>query len=384
MILPGTDTADFKNEARKAKSREQAKGQKTEKSGGILDALQSAASITPREIKWLWNPVLAVGKFHLLAARGGSGKTSIACDLAARVTTGGLFPMSETERFPPGAVLFVTTEDDPEDTLLPRFLAAGGNLEKLSFLPSSAHHLDLNARPDELETLVSSIPGLSLVVLDPVTSMTGDANTHIDSNVKRLAGVLSGIAMNSGLAILGIIHFRKGDPKAQGQNLIDMVTGSAGWVNSARIALACSVDDKSGSGYFGVIKSNIGPKDYTLEYRTAVNNGVVCVEYLDMQQNSIERIFRQDAAREKRNVKEEKLNRATNRYGEFFTEHGLEPALQSDVRKYVKEMLGERITDSELRDVERRHGYTSKPGGKGGNWLMHPPGCKCEKCSSKA
>ena len=39
---------------------------------------------------------------------------------------------------------------------------------------------------------------------------------------------------------------------------------------------------------------------------------MVCIEYLDIQQNSIERIFRQDAAREKRNVKEEKQNRAAS------------------------------------------------------------------------
>ncbi len=351
----------------------------------LLSVLQPASEITPRKVEWMWNPMLARRKFHLLAARGGSAKTSIACDLAARITTGGSFPGGasfSTGFFEKGAVLFITTEDDPEDTLLPRFLAAGGDSSNLTFLSSSEYHLDLNDRPDELGKILKSMPDLSLVILDPVTAMTGGADTHVDSNVKRLAGILSGLSIEHDLSILGIMHFRKGTPMSKGSGLVDMVTGSAGWVNSARIALACFVDEKTDIGYFGVIKSNIGHKKYTLGYSVQIDDDVVKIEYLEAQQKNIEIILLEVAAREsKESKKEKKLSRAINLIGKFFTDHGLEPAEQQRVRKYVKEFIGERITNDELLEAERQGHYSSSPSGKGGSWFTHPPGCACGKCS---
>ncbi len=388
---------DYTREAKKARTiykREdategfqQVPGEEISPSSILISALQPASKITPKDISWLWNPMLANGKFHLLAARGGSARTSIACDLATRITTGAAHPPGDSlynDHFKDGSVLFVTTEDDPEDTLLPRFLAAGGSTDKLTFLSSSNYHLDLNERPEELGVIIESLPkDLALVILDPVTSMTGDANTHIDSNVKRLSGVLAGLAMKHELAILGIIHFRKGDPTVRGQSLVDMVTGSAGWVNSSRIALGCFVDDKTDTGYLGVIKSNIGHKKYTLEYNVAINNEIVEINYQQVQSRNIESIIRELAARDsKESRQEEKQRRAINRIGEFFTEHGIKPVEQKKVRKFVKEMIGERISNDEILQAERVGGYKSKPGGKGATWLMHPPGCFCEKCAS--
>jgi hypothetical protein len=338
-------------------------------------------------VEWLWKPMLAKRKFHLLAARGGSAKTTLACDIAAKITQGAAHPMVplQIECFDKGSILFVTTEDEPDDTLVPRFLAADGDPAKLTFLSSSKHHLDINERPEELETIIENLPDdLALIILDPVTSMTGDANTHVDSNVKRIAGVLSGLAIKHNLTILGIIHFRKGDPTARGNNLVDMVTGSAGWVNSARIALACFKDDREDIGYFGVIKSNIGPTNCTLEYQVVINNDdVVEIFYSEKKDINIEtvisRIVEREGKEEKRKIR---LDRTINRYGEFFTGHGLQPAPLKKVRNFIKETLGERITVDELREVERAGGYKSKPGGKSAEWVIHPPGCECEKCNS--
>lgn len=384
--IEGTDFNDMMAEKGLSMTRDILLNEKPENIG-ILAALQPAVSIEPRPIEWLWKPMLAKRKFHLLAARGGSAKTTLACDIAARITQGAEYPMAplQIECFNKGSILFVTTEDEPDDTLVPRFLAAGGDPAKLTFLSSSKHHLDINERPEELETIIENLPDdLALIILDPVTSMTGNANTHVDSNVKRIAGVLSGLAIKHNLTILGIIHFRKGDPTARGNNLIDMVTGSAGWVNSARIALACFIDDKEDIGYFGVIKSNIGPKKCTLEYQAVINDDdVVEIFYSEKQDVNIETIISRLVEREGKEEKSKiRLDRAVNRYGKFFTEHGLKPAPLKNVRNFIKETLGERITPDELRSVERSGGYKASPGGKGAEWVIHPPGCECIKCSS--
>ena len=47
--------------------------------------------ITPESVRWLWENWLAHGKFHLLAGEPGTGKTHIALDMAATISTGGVF-----------------------------------------------------------------------------------------------------------------------------------------------------------------------------------------------------------------------------------------------------------------------------------------------------
>ena len=49
-----------------------------------------ANTLEPEPIHWLWNDWIASGKFHILAGAPGTGKTTIALNLAATITTGDL------------------------------------------------------------------------------------------------------------------------------------------------------------------------------------------------------------------------------------------------------------------------------------------------------
>ena len=85
----------------------------------------------PEPIRWLWPQWLARGKLQLLAGSAGTGKTTISVALAAAVTTGAAWP--DGGRSEVGDVLFWSGEDGIADTLVPRFLAAGGDLSRLHF-----------------------------------------------------------------------------------------------------------------------------------------------------------------------------------------------------------------------------------------------------------
>src|SRR5438445_4934739 len=85
----------------------------------------------PEPIRWLWPQWLALGKLQLLAGSAGTGKTTISVALAAAVTTGAAWP--DGGRSEVGDVLFWSGEDGIADTLVPRFLAAGGDLSRLHF-----------------------------------------------------------------------------------------------------------------------------------------------------------------------------------------------------------------------------------------------------------
>src|SRR6476469_8713390 len=99
-------------------------------SDGVV--LTNGADLTPQPVSWLWRYWLALGKLHILAGAPGQGKTTIAIDMAATVTSGGRWP--DGSRCDAGHVLIWSGEDDPADTLLPRLIAAGADKSRIHFV----------------------------------------------------------------------------------------------------------------------------------------------------------------------------------------------------------------------------------------------------------
>jgi hypothetical protein len=95
--------------------------------------MTSAASIVPVPIHWLWPGWIARGKLTVLAGAGGSGKTTLAISLIGILTSGGRWPDGE-RCHEPANVLIWSSEDDPADTLVPRLMAAGANLERVHII----------------------------------------------------------------------------------------------------------------------------------------------------------------------------------------------------------------------------------------------------------
>lgn len=68
----------------------------------------------------------------LIAGNPGTGKSQIAADAAARISTGKNWPNGA--RAPIGDVVVLATEDAIDDTWVPRLMAAGADLSRLHFL----------------------------------------------------------------------------------------------------------------------------------------------------------------------------------------------------------------------------------------------------------
>src|SRR5262245_7131954 len=58
----------------------------------VKEHLTQASRIQPLPLQWLWERRLPVGQLTLLAGDPGTGKSLVALDLAARVSTGALWP----------------------------------------------------------------------------------------------------------------------------------------------------------------------------------------------------------------------------------------------------------------------------------------------------
>lgn len=63
--------------------------------------------------------------------------------VAALLSKGEPLPFTETEENEPVTIIYQTTEDDADDTVVPRFNSAGGNGENLIFIREDEKSLSL-------------------------------------------------------------------------------------------------------------------------------------------------------------------------------------------------------------------------------------------------
>jgi RecA-family ATPase len=160
-------------------------------------------TIQPKEITWLWQDRIPFGKITILVGDSGLGKTTLALDIAARLTSGRSMPLSDAKPVT-GNVLFQSQEDNIDDTLLPRFISAGGDLRRIESIEADGLNID-----SDCEIIERNIQDVNarIILLDPLQSFMGK---HADmcriTDVRRLLSNLGSIAARNDCAILVIIY----------------------------------------------------------------------------------------------------------------------------------------------------------------------------------
>jgi putative DNA primase/helicase len=223
--------------------------------------LVKASTITPEPIRWLWNGYLARGKLHILAGAPGTGKTTLALSMAATITRGGRWP--DGTRPTAGDVLIWSGEDDPADTLTPRLMAAGADLERCHLITGSRDDDGLRAfdpARDMPALAAAALPlaDVALLMVDPlVSAVAGDS--HKNAETRRALQPLVDLAGQLGAAVIGISHYTKG---TQGRDPTERVTGSLAFGALARLVLATGRKEGEDGPQLVMVraKSNIGPQ----------------------------------------------------------------------------------------------------------------------------
>lgn len=230
--------------------------------------LTKASSIKMQPVLWLWQHWLAQGKVHLLAGAPGQGKTTIALAFAATVSAGGKWP--DGQRCAPGNVLIWSGEDDPADTLIPRLVGMGADLEKVHFVDAARINgevVPFDPARDMLNLTAAAdkIGDVRLLVVDPIVSaITGDS--HKNTEVRRGMQPLVDLASSIGAAVVGISHLSKG---TAGRDPTERVTGSIAFTAVVRVVLLAAKvkgDDGQDKRILVRSKSNIGPDSGGFEY----------------------------------------------------------------------------------------------------------------------
>jgi len=229
-----------------------------------------ASDVTPQKIEWLWPNRFAVGKFSIVAGNPGRGKSQLATYMAAAVTIGGPWPNGEG-RAPLGSVIILSAEDDAADTLVPRLIAAGADLNRVHIVegvkvPAGEKQFHL---ADDIEALCDSIDligDVKLVTIDPVTAYLGDdkkVDSHKNASVRSALAPLQSRAAKLGFAAVGVSHLNKGG----GSEALMRVLGSLAFVAASRSAYLVVGEKDTDRSLFLGMKNNIGPPMSGLAFR---------------------------------------------------------------------------------------------------------------------
>ena len=131
-----------------------------------------ASEIEPKEVKWLWYPYIPFGKVTLLQGDPGDGKSKLMLSIAALLSKGEALPFTDEET-EPMTIIYQTTEDDADDTVVPRFNSASGDGENLIFIKEDEKSLSFgdNRIAEAIEKYHAK-----LLILDPMSSYIGEKN----------------------------------------------------------------------------------------------------------------------------------------------------------------------------------------------------------------
>ena len=163
----------------------------------------SDVELTP--VEWLWKPYLPFGKLSVLQGNPGEGKTYFAMHLAAACTNGKLLP--NMERMEPFNVIYQTAEDGLGDTVKPRLIEAGADLDRVLVIDDSDVQLTLSDERIERAIIENNA---RLVIIDPIQAYLGaDVDMNRANEVRPIFMRLGQVAQRTGCAILLIGHLNK-------------------------------------------------------------------------------------------------------------------------------------------------------------------------------
>ncbi len=224
--------------------------------------LTAASTIKPQRVKWAWSHRMALGTLGLLGGREGSGKSTIAYWIAARLTRGEL----PGEHFgTPRAVLVCATEDSWSHTIVPRLIAAGADLQRVyqtEVISADEIHVGL-VLPRDVHRVeeAATETGAAMLLLDPLMSrVDAKLDTHRDGELRQALEPVAALADRTGVLVLGLIHFNK----TGSTDVLDRIMGSKAFVAVARSVsvVVPDPDDESGQRrLFGTPKNNMGRTD---------------------------------------------------------------------------------------------------------------------------
>lgn len=156
-------------------------------------------------VEWLWYPFIPFGKVTLIQGDPGQGKTWLAMHLAAACTNRKELP----NELPMDSfnVFYQTAEDGIGDTIKPRLMQCGADMERVRVIVEDDAMLSLTDPRLELAIKQNNV---KLLIMDPIQAYLGpDVDMNRANEIRPLFRYLGGVAERTGAAIVLIGHLNK-------------------------------------------------------------------------------------------------------------------------------------------------------------------------------
>jgi putative DNA primase/helicase len=158
-----------------------------------------------------------MGELTVFYGMPDTGKSTVAIDIAARMTVKKGFPdgspCAETV-----SVLMMTTEDGQDTTIVPRLMVAGANLERVYFASKmnisygdklSQRMIALDTDLDILEQKLKYNPAIGLVVIESIGSYLGHGKKNEERDMRLVMDSLRELMVRRDCALIVIDHLNK-------------------------------------------------------------------------------------------------------------------------------------------------------------------------------
>ena len=240
-------------------------------------SIRRAADVELRQLSPLWPGVLFKRKVALVAGEPGLGKSLFSCDVAARLSRAKNWPGGEAPVIGPAAVIMLSGEDDAEDTIIPRLIAAGADLLKVHIISDVVESREGELCALSIDGHMKSIHAemlkqkAALLIIDPISAFLAERDSHRDSSVRALLNKIRQFAVEGNYAVLLISHFNK--PGEKVSSAVHRVMGSLGFVAAARSVYAVVKDPGDPDKKLLLpIKNNLGPDTDGFRFRIKVDH----------------------------------------------------------------------------------------------------------------
>jgi putative DNA primase/helicase len=241
----------------------------------VTIAIESISSVKEKKIDWLWKDRIAYGKITLFAGEPGVGKSQLLLYIASIISNGTKFHF-ENNFSNQGKVLLISGEDNAEDTIKPRLMALGANVDNIDYVKGikktdkkGNEFYDVICLVDHLAELEDEIikNKYSLLIIDPITLYLGSVDENKNKEIRCALGMISALAERHNLAIVLNSHFSKPSGNTQ-RGAIYRVMGSIGFAAAARIVIAIAKDPEDPfRRLFVPIKNNLSQDHQGLVYK---------------------------------------------------------------------------------------------------------------------
>jgi len=233
----------------------------------------------PQQTRWIWPNRLPLGSLAILEGLPEAGKTTLFCDIVARITTGRAMPDCRGGMSPQNVLIFEA--EDSGSTVHNRLVSAGADMERVKIPETRAtdHPIRFPTDISEVEACAAK-HHVSLILIDPITAYA-EGNLNNDQSARSILTPLAQMAERLSAAVVIIRHLTKtgsGSPLLRG-------AGSIGIAGAARsVLLVAESPSDPEQRIIASVKSNLCRPPASLAFQTIDVNGAVRINWLGTSQ----------------------------------------------------------------------------------------------------